>query len=115
MIGDTNYNYKANSFISGYNNQNYGQNTLTFGTGSYNATTNGIVGRKYNAANSSNLLELGNGTSSSRSNAFEVTDTGIARAYGAPVEDNDVVRLKELNAATTLEYVTDTEIDALWA
>lgn len=47
---------------------------------------------KYNLNKSDTLLELGNGTAEdARKNVFEVTKTGVARAYGTPVDDNDLV------------------------
>lgn len=46
----------------------------------------------YNTPGDANtLLVLGNGAAdNARSNAFEVTKSGIARAYGTPVGDNDL-------------------------
>ena len=44
------------------------------------------------------LFIVGNGTSDTdRKNAFEVHKDGIVKVYGVPVEENDAVRLKELN------------------
>lgn len=60
---------------------------------------------KYNAPMSSDiLLAVGNGSGTSgaadeKSTAFEITNTGIAKVYGAPVGNNDVVRKLELDTA----------------
>lgn len=53
----------------------------------------------YNKNSSGNIFEVGNGlgkSASARSNAFAVSRDGRAKVYGAPIEDEDVVRLKDL-------------------
>lgn len=53
----------------------------------------------YNADNPNALHIVGNGTSeNARKNAFEVLKDGRAKVQSAPVEDDDVVRLKDLKA-----------------
>ena len=53
----------------------------------------------YNADNPNALHIVGNGTSENvRKNAFEVLIDGRAKVQSAPVEDDDVVRLKDLKA-----------------
>ena len=55
---------------------------------------------KFNADNPNALHIVGNGTSDTdagRKNAFEVLDDGRAKVQSAPVDDNDVVRKKELS------------------
>lgn len=50
-----------------------------------------VIG-KYNSQNTNAVFEIGNGTAdNARSNAFEVTNTGIARAYGTPTSSNDLI------------------------
>lgn len=79
---------------------------------------------KYNADDVSAVFVVGNGTAeNARSNAFEVTHTGIARAYGTPVGDNDLTpksyvdALKPLSGAgaptssTAANYLGQTYID----
>ena len=52
---------------------------------------------KWNDNKQDTLLEIGCGTyAGNRKNAFEVTNTGIARAYGKPVDENDIVRLQDI-------------------
>jgi hypothetical protein len=55
---------------------------------------------EYNAGKSHTLFEVGNGTQNINRNAFEVLEDGRAAVYGAPIEDNDVVRKQDLDAKT---------------
>lgn len=49
------------------------------------------------------LFAIGNGTAeTTRSNAFEVTDTGVARAYGTPVGNNDLTPKSYVDALRPL-------------
>ena len=57
-----------------------------------------IIGR-YNNNKQETLFEVGNGSVQTPSNAFEVTETGIARAYGTPVGNNDLIRKVDLDTA----------------
>ena len=71
---------------------------MSLGEGTYTESDNQFVVGKYNNNDSNNLFEVGNGASNSdRSNAFEVTEDGIARAYSAPSGPNDLVRAQDLN------------------
>lgn len=92
----------------GYDNRLRGASTKAIGNGNligdsggYSiAVGNGLLVNlplqialgNYNTPGDANtLLVLGNGASgTARSNAFEVTKSGIARAYGTPVGDNDL-------------------------
>lgn len=69
-------------------------------------TTQAVFG-KYNADNVSAVFVVGNGTAeNARSNAFEVTYTGIARAYGTPVGNNDLIRKIDLDSAIAAAITT---------
>lgn len=61
--------------------------------------SNRVVIGTYNNDNGNTILQVGNGSNYVRSNAFEVFKDGRAKVYGAPIDDNDVVRKKELNEA----------------
>ena len=52
----------------------------------------------WNVGSEDNYFEIGKGTTASnRLNAFEVTKTGVARSYGTPSGDNDLVTVKYFN------------------
>lgn len=56
---------------------------------------------KYNDNKSTNLFEIGNGTSTARSNAFEVSNTGIAYASGIQLATlNDLPQMIDLTGGT---------------
>ena len=82
-----------------------GDQTWAFYDGSAAFGQHTKTGRKYqfvtgicNVGKEDTLFEIGNGSSDlNRSNAFEVLKDGRAKVYKAPVEENDVVRLEELN------------------
>lgn len=105
--GGFNINNSYDVIIGGYGNQNANKGAIVGGRYNINWSEGAIVGGIYNNPKGMGyLLQLGNGTDkNNRSNAFEVTNTGIARAFGTPQDDNDLVRIKELNAL-------DTEMDA---
>lgn len=64
-----------------------------------------VLGRN-NDEKSTTILEVGNGSSySSRSNAFEVLEDGRTKVYGAPVENNDVVRYQDKATASVFGLV----------
>ena len=65
----------------------------------------------YNADNPNALHIVGNGTSEAdRKNAFEVLEDGRAKVQSAPVDDDDVVRKKDLDKPYELiEEITLTE------
>jgi hypothetical protein len=89
-----------NSIISGEgNNIKHSAYVLVAGhNNSIDHATNAIVSGVYCAQQNDSYLIIGNGTSDTdRSNAFEVLKDGRAKLYSAPVEDIDIVRLKELN------------------
>lgn len=50
-----------------------------------------------NKFNTKAILEVGNGTDDVKSNAFEILKDGRAKVQTAPIENNDVPRLAELN------------------
>ena len=50
----------------------------------------------YNAAKSTTAFEVGNGSASKRKNAFEVLKDGRAKVQTAPIDNDDVVRLAEM-------------------
>lgn len=66
----------------------------------------------YNDNKEDNIFEVGNGSPEQRSNAFEVTTDGIARAYGEPQDTYDIVRKKELLEVIDLIYKAVAEIVA---
>lgn len=73
-----------NSFATGYHTIANGDAQSVFGL--------------WNDNKENTLLEVGNGTSETdRKNAFEVLKDGRAKVQSAPIEDDDVVRKKELN------------------
>lgn len=110
VSGYKNQNFNADSILSGANNINNSYGTFTIGERNINNSRDSIMAGRYATGSSDTLLELGNGKDIvNRSNAFEVTTGGIARAFGKPVKENDVVRLKELN---TLNTEIDAKLDA---
>lgn len=76
------------------------------GHGLITSSTEQVVIGRYNTLSSpDSLFVVGKGsTGSNRSNAFEVTNTGIVRAYGAPVGNNDVIRLLEFGSLRSEYY-----------
>lgn len=52
---------------------------------------------RYNNPTTGHILEVGNGSGNSRSNAFAVLEDGRAKVQSAPVDDDDVVRKLELD------------------
>lgn len=82
-VGSEGVTSAQDSFLAGYNLVNYYSNKIVLG--------------HHNINLSGTLLELGNGNTSTNSNAFEVYQDGRAKVYGAPVDDNDVVRKGELD------------------
>ena len=67
-----------------------------------------IVGGYYNVGKADTLLEIGAGTSDKGKNIFEVLKDGRAKVQSAPVDDDDVVRLKELS------ILTQEQVDSLF-
>ena len=103
MVGKLNANNGANSISAGLNNQNSGANAIVFGEGTRNSVNCAIVGGKFNNPNIEAYLQIGNGTSAdARGNAFEVLKDGRAKVYGVPVDENDVVRLVDLDGVNNL-------------
>jgi hypothetical protein len=62
------------------------------------ASAQTVVG-SYNAAKDNTAFEVGNGTASDRKNAFEVLKDGRAKVQSAPIDNDDVVRLADMNKA----------------
>lgn len=79
------------------------------GYGTIASSVNQMVVGSYNDNKEDSLFEVGNGTTKSRSNAFEVLKDGRAKVYGIPLEDNDLVTVAFMkqyikdNFATLLE------------
>ena len=114
-------NNASYSFVSGINCENtktggflHGQNLTNKNASSYKV----VLGQNNDDKNNT-LFEVGNGMGSDpttwiRQNAFEVYNDGRAKVYGAPVEDNDVVRYQELKSLRKLvDGLTDAQITAL--
>jgi hypothetical protein len=111
-VGNSNEIISPYSTTLGSGNIAYSNNTSAFGyrlkVGNSNARDGSLDGQTavglYNAerpetGNNSTLFMVGNGTATQRSNAFEVLKDGRAKVYSEPVENNDVVRKTELDAA----------------
>lgn len=100
-----------NSIAMGYGNQATGTGSICIGSNLTNATGNKIVIGMSNYDDSNNIFEVGKG---SKSNAFEVRKDGRAKVAAAPTEENDIVRLKELNAVSNLLiYATNEDIKSV--
>ena len=109
IAGDLNINKGYDSVVFGYSNKNYGDEALV--TGLYNKNNNqgALITGRYNDNKDNTLFEVGNGigeditdaegniTTKKRKNAFEVYRDGRVKVQAAPKDDDDVVRLKELN------------------
>lgn len=103
-VGVGNRNAHHNSFIAGENNVARSYCGVTVGSGLLNNADYKAVFGTYNIDKSDTRFEIGNGTAENvRSNAFEVTESGIARAYGAPVGDNDLTPKSYVDAADMLK------------
>lgn len=66
--------------------------------GKWNTTDRGgqFIAGYYSSANEKAIVKIGNGTSAdARANAFEVLDDNRAKVYGAPTENNDVLRYQD--------------------
>lgn len=86
------------SIVGGGNNKVSASYSITGGYGNKNNSKHSIIAGIYNDNKENTLIEIGNGTSDeNRSNAFEVYKNGRAKVYGAPTEDEDVVRKLELD------------------
>lgn len=93
-----NHTNTANEVLQvGAKNENSGRYAFQWGYGNVNTNPQAGVGGLYSEDKKDALFVIGNGSSSTRSNAFEVYKDGRAKAYGAPTEENDVVRKKELD------------------
>lgn len=104
-VGTKNTNNSYCGIVGGSENEANGDAQLMTGVGniSHSNGTGRITGGVWNNPKKGTLLELGNGTrDSERSNAFEVYRDGRAKVYGAPTEDEDVVRLKDLEKSITI-------------
>lgn len=112
VVGSENINQGTNSYVMGHANKCYANNSLIVGYNNLVNTTfsyllgsnlqsdyaNKLVCGYWNSNKSATLFEVGNGSQYARSNAFEVTTSGIARAYGTPNGEYDVIRKRELDA-----------------
>lgn len=87
-----------NSFAFGYQSVSNAVGAISLGSNIINsAQGNKIVLGNANVDLAGHILEVGNGTPTKRSNAFVVHLDGRASVQTAPQNDEDVVRLKELN------------------
>ena len=117
--GSNNLSRHTNTFTAGQNNEAMGRRSSIFGYSNYTYTENGFVVGQYNARNDNALFQVGNGTGASglRKNAFEVLKDGRAKVYGAPIDDNDVVRKCDLNQSEPLTplipFETGSHVDTL--
>lgn len=85
--GEDNTANGVSSFASGYETAANGNYSSTFGKGTIANRIYSAAFGAYNIGNSSNLFEIGNGTSSVRSNAFSVASNGNVTA-GGEITDN---------------------------
>lgn len=80
------------------------RNTVTnsaasvFGIGNSSSSDNQTVVGRYNKDDNDAAFIIGNGFTDYKQNAFEVLWDGRAKLYGTPKEDDDVVRLNDLNS-----------------
>jgi hypothetical protein len=92
VLGDpSNQQLGGYSLVGGMESVATGEHTFTYG---YNLINNSLASATFGAWNEGKadmVLELGWGSRNNRKNVFEVTNTGVARAYGTPVDDNDLV------------------------
>ena len=113
----------ASSYAGGYYSKTTVEYSMSYGIST--KTENGVLAAfgEYNNPTTGDIFEIGNGTAEERANAFAVLKDGRAKVKTAPKDNNDVVRLQELNAVqgnysditnidlttgdTTVEYDTD--------
>jgi hypothetical protein len=88
----------TNSFVGGQNSVVNAYKAFGFGEAVIVNTPAGAAFGSYNKGDSGNAFEIGRGDSNNRRNIFEVTTSGIARAYGTPKDDYDLIRKKDLTA-----------------
>lgn len=126
-------NSGAYSIVGGIQGKNTGPYSIVLGEANSNQATNGVLLGRYlvnyngyctvigrsNKISSDAIFQIGNGWGGSdpydsrRSNAFEVTTNGVARAYGTPTEDYDLVTIKKLKEVAedlgncAVNFITD--------
>lgn len=85
------------SYAGGYYSKTNVQYSIAYGFST--RTENGVLAAfgEYNNPTAGDVLEVGNGNSNSRSNAFVVRKDGRAKVKTAPIEADDVVRKQELD------------------
>ncbi len=92
--------YKTNAtsggIAFGYFANASGKNSMAIGNQVYAKEPNQVVLGQRNSDNPNALLIVGKGVNVN-GNAFEVLKDGRAKVYGAPQDDNDVVRKKDLS------------------
>lgn len=102
------WNNKANgqgSFAAGHQNQADGIASAALGVGNITTGFGEVAVGTYNDAQGTDVFSVGNGTSDTdRKSAFRALRDGRAKVQTAPIEENDVVRLKDLN--TKLNKIT---------
>ena len=87
----------GSSYAGGYYSKASVQYSISYGFST--RTENGVLAAfgEYNNPTVGDVLEIGNGNSNSRSNAFVVRKDGRAKVKTAPIEADDVVRKQELD------------------
>lgn len=97
-FGKSNKNSGPRSFVDGLLNVNEGENSVLIGYNLYNKRANAAIFGYNNLYNADVIFGVGNGASDvERRNAFVVMQDGRAKVQSAPIENDDVVRLLELN------------------
>lgn len=103
VLGVGNELQSTYNFALGVSNTVRGNYSGAFGVGLKTYWNKQYALGTYNDFNSDTVLEVGNGDDNShRSNAFEVTRTGVARAYGTISDDNDLTPKSYVDSATAL-------------
>lgn len=94
----------SQTFAVNSENKALGKYSSAFGSNTIAKHKAQLVGGMNNDNKEDTLLEIGNGTDkNNRSNAFEVTKDGVARAYGTPVGDYDLTPKSYVDAADMLK------------
>ena len=96
--GQSSVAYGQGSFSYGYNTRASGLWSSAIGQDLQARQTNQFVIGRFNDNKDNTLFEVGFGSSiTDTKNVFEVLNDSRVKVYGAPIEENDAVRLQELN------------------
>lgn len=110
--GTDNINTSEKSIVMGTFNNNKAASAIVAGRHNICECENGLVVGQYNSPNRFTIFQIGNGNDENyRSNAFEVYDNGRVKIYGTPTENNDAVRLYELERSTYIHNIKFTISD----